>query len=263
MIDPLKKLEINRFVLRHPRVAAEHEGLSVAQVTDIHFGPWIRTPHLDKLVAFVNEQEPDVVALTGDYIGYNIKTIVPCAQSLSNLCGKRFAVLGNHDHWGGTQACEQAFADADIPLLSNESVRVELRGAPLRIVGVDDEVTKHADVQSAFEGTYDDMFNLTLNHVPSIAWQCADAGGHLILSGHTHGFQFNIPRVTNAIAERLGTKLFAGPYRLNDAILYISRGLGSASWPRRFRAHPELTFFELARGPHPELELVSSAPHTL
>ena len=260
MINPLKKLEINRFILRHPKIAPEHNGVRVAQITDIHFGRWIRTRHLDELVEFVNRDGPDIVALTGDYIGYNKRSMKPCADSLSKLDGHVFAVLGNHDHWCSTEYCEQCFGDARIPLLSNEWLHIEINGAKMQIVGVDDAVTKNADVEQAFRDASPELFSLTLNHVPSIAWACADAGGDLILSGHTHGFQFNIPRLTNAIAERLGTKLFAGPYRLNDAILYISRGLGSASWPRRIRAHPELTFFELQRSPRTELELVSSEP---
>lgn len=262
MINPLKKLEVNRFVLRHPKIAPEHAGVRVAQITDIHFGPWIKTRHLDQLVDFVNDDGPDIVVLTGDYIGYNKRTMQPCAESLGRLEGDVFAVLGNHDHWASTEFCTACFDAVNIPLLSNEWVHLELGGAKLQVVGVDDEVTKHADVQKAFEDASTELFSLTLNHVPSIAWECADAGADFILSGHTHGFQFNIPRLTNAIAERFGTELFAGPYRLNDAVLYISRGLGSASWPRRFRAHPELTFFELQPSDRVELELVSSSTET-
>lgn len=260
MINPLKKLEVNRFVLRHPRIAASHAGLSVAQVTDIHFGPWIKTRHLEQLVEFVNADGPDIVALTGDYVGYNKRQMAPCIEVLGQLRGDVFAVAGNHDHWTSTSLMADAFEQVDIPLLSNEWVHLALNGAKIQIVGVDDAVTKNADVDTAFRDADPDLFSLTLNHVPSIAWDCADAGAHLILSGHTHGFQFNIPRVTNMIAERMGTELFAGPYRLNDAMLYISRGLGSASWPRRIRAAPELTFFELQPGDRPELELISSEP---
>lgn len=258
MINPLKKLEINRFVLRHPKVAAAHAGLRVAQITDIHFGPWVKTRHLAQLVEFVNRDGPDLVALTGDYVGYSEKTMKPCAEALSELEGASFAVLGNHDHWTSTEYCVEMLERAEIPLLRNEWVHWTHNGARLRIVGVDDAVTNNADVAAAFANTDGELFNLTLNHVPSIAWECADAGAHLILSGHTHGFQFNIPRITNLIAERMGTQLFAGPYRLNDAMLYISRGLGSSSWPRRIRAAPELTFFTLQPGERPELELLSS-----
>lgn len=258
MINPIKKLEVNRFILRHPRVEESARGLKIAQITDIHFGPWIKTRHLDEMVEFVNSDEPDIVALTGDYVGYNKRTMQPCADSLGKLAGHVFAVLGNHDHWTSTEMALDAFDRVDIPVLSNEFVHWTYRGARMQIVGVDDEVTGHADVAAAFDGADRDLFSLTLNHVPSIAWNCADAGADLILSGHTHGFQFNIPRITNLIAERMGTELFAGPYRLDDAMLYISRGLGSASWPRRFRAAPELTFFELEPGERPELELISS-----
>lgn len=263
MINPLKRLEVNRFVMRHPKITEALRGFRVAHVTDIHFGPWVKTRHLTELVDYVNTEAPDFVALTGDYVGYNKKTLKPCADALADLDGHVVAVLGNHDHWASTEYSLECFAAANIPVLCNESFHLGHNGEHLQVVGVDDAVTSHADVPKAFEQANAELFCLTLNHVPAIAWDCADAGGNLILSGHTHGFQFNVPRITNAIVERMGTKLFAGPYRLNDAILYISRGLGSASWPRRIRAMPELTFFELEPGKRPELELVSSQEHTI
>lgn len=258
MINPLKRIEVNRFIVRHPKISSAIAGFRLAQVTDIHFGPWVKTRHLDELVAFVNAEQCDLVALTGDYVGYNKRTAKPCADSLARLDGQVLAVLGNHDHWASTDFCVECFGAAAIPVLRNESLRIGHGGERLQIVGVDDEVTGHANVARAFSGIDPELFCIALNHVPSIAWDCADAGANLILSGHTHGLQFNVPRITNAIAERFGTKLFAGPYRLDEAILYVSRGIGSASWPRRIRAIPELTFFELAHGDRPELELVSS-----
>ncbi len=263
MINPLKKVEVNRFVMRHPKVSESLRGFRIGQITDIHFGPWVKTRHLDEIVEFVNSLDCAVVALTGDYVGYNKRTLGPCAQSLSKLKGDVFAVLGNHDHWASTEFSEQCFREAQIPLLRNEGLHITHNDQRVQIVGVDDAVTNNADVEAAFAEIDPDLFCLTLNHVPSIAWDCSDAGANLILSGHTHGFQFNIPRVTNALAERFGTQLFAGPYRLEDAILYISRGIGSASWPRRIRATPELTFFDLQPGDRPELELVRSDEVTM
>ena len=105
MINPFKKLEVNRFVLRHPRIDPAHDGARVAQVTDVHYGPWVRTKHLDAVVNFVNDDGPDLTVLTGDYIGYNPKTMAPCANALARLTGPRYAVLGNHDHWAGTELC--------------------------------------------------------------------------------------------------------------------------------------------------------------
>ncbi len=256
MINPLKKLEVNRFVLRHPTIAESLSGFQIAQVTDVHMGRWVKPRHLRQLVEFVDAQNPDLVALTGDYVGYSKLDLFPCVEEFSKFQTPTFAVLGNHDHWAGTDISVEAFEKYDVPLMRNEWQMFQDRD-DICVVGVDDHVTKNADAEKAFDGSPDGVFKLVLNHVPSGAWESADRGAGLILSGHTHGFQFNIPRITNAIAERFGTKLFAGPYRLEDAILYISRGIGSASWPRRIRALPELTFFELQPGPIPELELLS------
>lgn len=257
MINPLKEVEVNRFILRHPKVDDDLSGFVVAQITDIHLGRWVKPRHLLQLVEYVNDEAPDLVALTGDYVGYSKNDLAPCIRTLGHLEGKVFAVLGNHDHWASTELTHEAFEEAGIPVLTNEVVTVEHNGLCIDVVGVDDEVTKHADVPGAFERCDRRRFCLTLNHVPSIAWDCADHGADLILSGHTHGFQFNIPRLTHHLAERLGTRLFAGPYRLDEAMLYISRGLGSASWPWRIRAKPELSFFTLKPGPMPELEFQS------
>ncbi len=259
MINPLRKIDVNRFVLRHPMVDSAASGTRIAQITDPHVGRWVKPRHMLQIMDYVNRQEPDVVALTGDYVGYSKLDLEPCIQTFEKLEAPTFAVLGNHDHWTSTEMAHQAFESSGIPLLNNAHVDLAVRSnGHIVVVGVDDEVTDHADPERAFKGVDTDRFALTLNHVPSIAWECADQGAHLILSGHTHGFQFNIPRLTHGIAERFGTELFAGPYRLDNAMLYISRGLGSASWPVRIRARPELSFFELESGDEPELEFLST-----
>jgi predicted MPP superfamily phosphohydrolase len=258
MINPLKEVEVNRFLLRHPRVSESLGGMSIAQITDIHLGRWVKPRHLLQLVEFVNDQEPHLVALTGDYVGYNTDDIGPCVQALGELAPPTFAVLGNHDHWASTEQTKNEFDRVEIPLLTNQRVVFPHGDTQISVVGVDDHVTRHADVEAAFEDHDDQGFCLTLNHVPAIAPACAEKGAHLILSGHTHGFQFNVPGLTHKIAEQFGTEYYAGPYRLGESYLYISRGLGSASWPWRIRAKPELTFFELRPSKNIHLELVSS-----
>ena len=53
----------------------------------------------------------------------------------------------------------------------------------------------------------------------------------------------------------MGATYFAGPYRFENAMIYVNRGLGSASWPWRIRATPEITFFTLHHNNTPQLEL--------
>ncbi len=250
MINPLRQVEVNHFTLHHPKVTPALEGYTIAQISDVHMGRWVKPRHMQQLVEYVNAQAPNLVALTGDYVGYNKRDIDRCVEVLDGLAPPSFAVLGNHDHWTDGDRAQRVFADASIDLLTNEHRVLEFgpNGADgiLQVVGVDDLVTDHADVARAFSGTNPNAFSLTLNHVPEAAPDCAEHGGDLILSGHTHNFQFNIPRLTNKLATTFGTRFFAGPYKLGDSFLYINRGLGSASWPVRIRAKPELTFIRLA-----------------
>ncbi len=257
MINPLKRVEVNRYILRHPGVDHRTEGMRIAHVTDVHLGRWIKPRHVEALAVYVNASAPDLTVLTGDYVGYRRRDIAPCVASLGMLEGPVFATLGNHDHWACTRTTLGAFERHAIPVLSNRSVQMTtVRGHSLQVIGVDDAVTRNHDIERAFGEVDADGFRLVLCHVPELGPRVAQAGGHLILSGHTHGLQFNIPRVTEPIAARFGMKYIQGAYALDEAcMLYVSRGLGSASWPWRIRASPELSFFELAAGPRVSLSL--------
>ena len=258
MINPLKSIEINTYRLAHPNISAAQSGLSIAQISDVHLGRWVKPRHMQQVVDFVNAETPDLVALTGDYVGYNHRDLIPSIETLGGLKKPTFAVLGNHDHWTCSQTAIDTFNKVDIPVLSNRSIVFKDSPVPIEIVGLDDHFTKNADVEQAFAEVRGDNFCLVLNHVPSLAPKIAERGADLILSGHTHGHQFNIPGVTNRIATRLGVRYHVGAYYLDGTYLYINRGLGSASWPWRIGAAPELTFFELVEGDRPRLELLET-----
>lgn len=259
MINPLKSIEINNYRLIHPNIHPDQVGFRIAQISDVHLGRWVKPRHMQQVVEFVNGESPDLVALTGDYVGYNHRDLVPCIETLGELSSNTYAVLGNHDHWTCCDTAMEGFRRVDIPVLANRSLVVDDFMAPLEVVGIDDHVTKNSDVNQAFSNVVGDSFCLVLNHVPSIAPRLAARGADLILSGHTHGHQFNIPGITRRIAEALGVEYHVGAYCLDGTYLYINRGLGSASWPVRIGAAPELTFFELATGDEPNLELLDSS----
>ena len=259
MINPLKSIEINTYRFWHPKVDPALAGFRIAQISDIHLGRWVKPRHMEQVVRFVNAQSPHLVALTGDYVGYNHRDLIPAIDTLGALASPTYAVLGNHDHWACPDTALKQFEKVDIPVLSNRAVLLDHDLSPIEIVGIDDHVTKNADVEKAFSTARGDTFTLALNHVPSIADRVAKRGADLILSGHTHGHQFNIPGITHRLAKSLGVEYHVGAYYLDGSYLYINRGLGSASWPWRIGAAPELTFFELAPASRPRLELIDSS----
>src|SRR5271165_3337122 len=84
------------------------DGLTIAQLSDLHYHPLFSAGVIRKAVELVSESKPDLVALTGDFVTvpalrkYDRKAAedaVPCSALLGRLNPKfgTFAVLGNHD----------------------------------------------------------------------------------------------------------------------------------------------------------------------
>lgn len=247
MIHPLPKVEFTQLHLKHPNIEPGTH-LSIAQVTDIHIGPWVKPRHVEQLVEHVNHLNPDLVALTGDYVGYRKKTLEYCAHMFEGFVSPTYAVLGNHDHWADTRLAQQAFERSSVDLLTNEARVFDHVNGSIRIVGVDDAVTKNHDIEAAHRDHEEQGFTLTLNHVPEVAATCAEFGSDVILSGHTHGLQFNIPKVAERLAKLAKLEFTGGYYPLGPSHLYVCRGIGSASWPRRIDATPEVAVITLEHG---------------
>ena len=84
-----------------------------------------------------------------------------------------------------------------------------------------------------------------MRNEPDVADKYADQGFDLIVSGHSHGGQVNVPflpRMTTALAE----KYVDGLYQLNDQTsLYVNSGIGTSRYPIRFGVIPQITVFSL------------------
>jgi len=88
---------------------------------------------------------------------------------------------------------------------------------------------------------------VALSHNPDTAPALARAGADLILSGHTHGGQVEIPFLGPPLLPVRRRAYYAGLYRVETARLYVNRGVG---WLRRVRlfVRPEITFLTLQAG---------------
>lgn len=221
--------------------------LRVLHLTDIHVG-W-STPQavLRRCVEVAHRLEPDVVVLTGDYINRSLKHLPRLTKFVDALPDPVFAVLGNHDHWGDAHQVSMALRRGGAEVLTNRTHGIDGPGWSLPIVGVDDGLTGHADVELAFSGGEDPERTLVLNHFPTTANEIAGKGARLILSGHTHGGQIVLPYVTQAVHRLAGNTYLHGFYTLGDSQLYVSAGIGHSLEGLRggHTAMPEIAVFEL------------------
>ena len=239
----------------------EFEGLRLAQVSDVHHGPWLSLERVREVVRRTNALEPDVILLTGDYVYESARYIDPAIAALSELKAKIgiVGVLGNHDWWDRGRPMKSAFARHGLPLIDNARV-ILTRGRSLVpqaaeglcLAGVGDLWEDIPNYDAALTGLPANMPRLLLAHNPDCAEDPKFLAGHhrvdLMISGHTHGGQVRIPGIgTPILPSRYGQKYASGLVQGPGCPVFISRGIGLSGLPIRFGVPPEIVVMELTR----------------
>src|SRR5919202_3761791 len=218
-------VERREIVLR--RLPKELDGLRVVQLSDIHNGPFTAPGQIERAVAVANSLEPDIVALTGDYVSHEREYVQPCAEMLGRLRARRgvYACLGNHDNWVDADLITDVFTLAGIRVLNNEGLRFEDGGASFWLAGVQDTMVGLEDLPLALAGSSADEMKLLLAHNPVILRRAARAAVDLVLSGHTHGGQVTW-RNERSASGRVRRRILRGLARRGETQIYVTRGLG-------------------------------------
>jgi len=229
-----------------PRLPRSFDGFRIVQLSDIHHSPFTSVKQIERAVETANSLQPDLIALTGDYVSKERRYAAPCAELLGTLRARHgvFAVLGNHDHWTDAALITDLFRAEGITVLVNQGMRFEKDGAAFWLAGVDDTMVGLEDLSLALAGASEDEMKLLLAHNPVILRKAARAGVDLVLSGHTHGGQVSLRSERNETAHPRRRKL-KGLARQGETQIYITRGLGTVVLPVRFGCPPEVSLLEL------------------
>ncbi|MCL4878863.1 MAG: metallophosphoesterase [Anaerolineae bacterium] len=241
-------VDISRVSLRLPRLHPAFQGFRLAQISDIHLDTWTGESHqrLKEAVDFLNQEKPDAVAITGDFVTATTDPVVtdPLVQELSRLKPFSVAVLGNHDYWTNAASIRQVLHKSGIVELDNDVVTLEKAGAALHLAGVDDIWEKKHRLDRVLEKLPDDGAAILLAHEPDFADESAATGRFdLQISGHSHGGQIRLPLFGAPVLPWLGQKYPSGQYQVGSMIQYTNRGLGMAFPTVRFNCRPEITLF--------------------
>lgn len=225
------------------------EGLTIAQLSDLHWSEDVKEGHVARAVDMVLEAQPDLIVLTGDYVTHKAQYIADCARELARLTAPHgvYAILGNHDYWTDARVVRAGLEDVGLPVLLNANVRIPVDDADLWLAGVDDVWERHADVDRALKSIPPRAITVLLAHEPDYADQVVGRRVALQLSGHSHGGQIRLPLFGAPALPRWGRKYPYGLRRVGDMWLYTNRGVGLIQPAVRFNCRPEVTLIQLVR----------------
>ncbi len=242
--------EITETEIRLKRLDRAHDGLRVVHLTDIHHSLWTRLRVVRRTVHLANALEPDVVALTGDYVSFSPACVWPVARALGKLHARLgvFAVLGNHDFRVGADEMARALRAQGIHVLRNSHFALRAGGAALWMVGIDDLWWSADDLERALHHVPGSDSKILLCHNPLGIHLAARKGIDLVLSGHTHGGQVRLPVVGSVHGRsKLGERFVDGWNRLDGTQIYVGRGIGVSVVPFRVGCPPEIACLRLHR----------------
>jgi len=248
-----RHLARGRFTLRAEEIAVRDlprglDGLCVAQLSDLHGGPFVGAGDLDEVVAAVNALRPDVCALTGDFITHHWREALPLVAALGGLVARHgtFAVFGNHDYKDRQEGrIVAALAERGVRFLRNDSAVLDTGDGALRITGLEDlEQGRALDLAAARRGMAPGDLELVLCHNPLGASALARPGCLAVLAGHSHGTQVDLPFLRELGPAHPGLRVELGP-----TTLIVSRGLGVVGLPWRHRSPAEVVLVTLRRAP--------------
>lgn len=261
-------IEPNRLVVRRVDVPIAGlpqalQGLRIGQISDLHRGPMMPRSRVERAVALMAAEAPDLVALTGDFVCHRPDYAAEYPELLAPLRPRLglFACTGNHDHWTDPDAVTTALRAAGVTVLRNQHQLVTVGGVRLCVAGIDDMgasgLSTHRadsadDLSAALAGSpLSGVVRLLLAHNPDFvmgpvfARETVRRPIHLVLSGHTHGGQVRLPLLgAPRLPSRYGQLFGGGLVQVAGTLVYVSRGAGT-SWSVRFNCPPEVNVLTL------------------
>lgn len=273
------KSNLYNFRVKHvnlilPNLPRSFDGITIAQISDIHAGSLYNLDAVTKGVALLLAQKPDMIFFTGDLVNdfaEEMDDYLPIFNKLSAPLGI-FSILGNHDygdyhfnrfHFNNKHTStkkENLVNVKDIhrklgwQLLLNESKEVSLNNEKITLIGVENwgvnNPHNYGDLDLAMSKMDpSSAVNLLLSHDPS-HWRAEILPKYPMIdvtfSGHTHGGQFGFSHPDYQWSPiQYAYREWAGLYQEKHQSLYVNVGFGYLDYPSRLGILPEITIFHL------------------
>lgn len=245
----IQKVRETRYDLKTEKALSKP--LKIIQISDLHTGTTMSISRFREYCAQIQEEAPDLIALTGDIFDENttkeqMKLVAKALGDIKSTYGT-FYVFGNHDY--------NAYVDK--PYYTPEELKKELKSQKIHVLedqvcqvtseisvaGRKDATTERKEVEEVAGDVSKDSFLLLLDHQPRNLEENKKAGVDLQLSGHTHAGQI---WPTGQLGALFGiTELNYGYRKDGNYQVIVSSGIGGWGYPIRTGGHSEYVVITL------------------
>jgi len=246
-LNDIFHVDFTTLTITRPDLPAEWDGLTLLQLSDLHFFGTPSREFFDCVVRrCLSDGVPDLLMITGDIVDDEpyLAWIEPILAPLRWKIGA-FAILGNHDWWQDFDTVRQNFRNLGIHVVSNSWEQIDVRGRPMTVIGHEGPWFRPAPDLSKCPA---EGFRVLLSHTPdNIRWAKRN-GVSLVLSGHNHGGQIRVPFFGSIfVPSKYSRRYDEGTFFESPTFLHVNRGL-SGKAPYRLFCRPQVTRLILKRG---------------
>ena len=237
-------------------ISNSFDGIKIVHFSDLHYKRIINKDRTKEIVDEINLINPDIVIFTGDLIDKDFdvsdEDIEDLTLLLNNINSKygKYAIIGNHDYVRDDDILNDIYNNSGFVLLKNSyDVIYGDNNDKLFIGGVDTYSYDKADIDKTmeyFEDNEDIDYKIILVHEPDyIDTITSKYNVNLVLAGHSHNGQINIPFIKEMFLPYGSNKYYENYYIVNDTPLYVSSGIGESRINFRLFNRPSINFYRI------------------
>ncbi len=237
-------LQVNTYNIPVRNLPEEFDNFKIVQLTDLHYGKLMPEFFIERIIDKANSLGGDSIVCTGDYIlnsdygSQSIKTVWSMIKRLKAKYGV-YSVLGNHDHWANFNKSLECLNDSG-QNIRHKAISIERNMKKIWIGGAGDLWEDELGIDTAFREVPSKDCKILLAHNPDTADTQYTTRIDLMISGHTHGGQVNIPFLGAPVLPVNNKSYSSGYIRSQHTDIFISRGIGWAIIPIRWNCYPEI-----------------------
>lgn len=224
----------------------------IAVFSDTHNGLFGNAMPIERIAKRVQAADADAVLIAGDFVYFlDPARMEETYAAFAQIEAPVFGVLGNHDL--GIPGPDlraplmEALPAAGVTLIDNRVVNLTDDGFSVELVGLSDHWDDRQELSLLKEPT--STPRLALTHNPGAVKDfTADMAADLLIGGHTHGGQIQLPLITCWLTGMCGDIAY-GLREAKGFQIFTTSGTGMVGLPMRFRVPPRIDVLNVSYKP--------------